>query len=346
MKKYKTVVIIGKFMPLHKGHEYLIRFGKEYAENLYVIVDCLKEQTIEPELRKKWIEETIPNINVIALKQNMPQQPEDHPDFWNLWKDTIISEIIKAGGEKPDALVASMDYGYKLSEVLECDFVPNDVNGESIPISATQIRNDVFSMWEFLAPASRSYYMKKLCFVGPESSGKTTCAKRIAKDLSTVYVPEHAKSLIEKQNGQFFLHNVEQVAMTQVNSEKALSQFVNKVMICDSDPLTTYLWSQVLFNQCPQSVVDLMQAQKYDMTFLFDENTPFTEDIHRNLTCKGINELQKERHDFFEQAKQKLEELKRPYVVISGDYEQRYEQVKNWIAKEYDLFPRTNKLKL
>lgn len=335
MKKYKSIVVLGKFMPPHKGHEYMIRFAKQYGDNVHVIVDCLKEQTIEPPLRKKWLEEQINGINVIALTQNTPQQPEDHPDFWNVWKTTIINAVIRSGGEKPDLLVAAMDYGWKLSEVLECDFVPIDVARETFPISATQIREDIFKNWDFLMESARPFFMKKLCFMGPESTGKTTCSQRIAKQLNTIYVPEYAKSVIEKQNGQFFLENVEQVALAQINSENALSRFVNKVMICDSDPLTTLLWSELLFNTSPIALKEMVDKQHYDMTFLFYPDTIFVEDLHRNLSNNNKEKIDNERLLFFEKSKDYLEKLKRPYMIIKGGYEEKYEQINNWIENNY-----------
>ena len=86
-KKYPKGLVIGKFMPFHKGHEYLINFAKEYCDHLFVIVDCLKDQTIDPITRKTWIESTIPNITVIALDTFMPQEPSECSDFWEIWKN-------------------------------------------------------------------------------------------------------------------------------------------------------------------------------------------------------------------------------------------------------------------
>ena len=87
--KYKNGLVLGKFMPPHKGHEYLFRFAKEYCENLTIIVDCLKEQTISPELRKSWIEELVTGVNVIALNKFMPQSPNEIENFWEIWKQEI-----------------------------------------------------------------------------------------------------------------------------------------------------------------------------------------------------------------------------------------------------------------
>ena len=57
--------------------------------------------------------------------------------------------------------------------------------------------------------------MKKVCLIGPESTGKSTIAENLAKKYDTVYIPEYAKAIINHQNGQFYEHNVNQVASTK-----------------------------------------------------------------------------------------------------------------------------------
>jgi HTH-type transcriptional regulator, transcriptional repressor of NAD biosynthesis genes len=335
MKNYQNVVVLGKFMPPHKGHEYMMRFARQYGEKLYVIVDCLKEQTLSPELRASWIREEVQAVEVIALKEYTPQDPSEHPDFWNVWKNTIYDALASVGGGKPDLLIAAMDYGWDLAQALECDFVPIDIARESFPISATAIRQNTFENWDFLMDAARPHFMKKICFMGPESTGKSTCAQNIAKHFNTIYVPEYAKAIIEKQNGQFFAHNVEDVAFAQVRTQNALAKFVNRILVCDTDPLTTLLWSKKLFNLEPEQVVNLAQNEHYDMTFLFSPDVPFVPDIHRQLLTNP--EEQEQREVFFKEIQQALETLKRPYLIVEGNYAERFDSVKQWLINNYHL---------
>jgi HTH-type transcriptional repressor of NAD biosynthesis genes len=337
MKKYNSIVVLGKFMPPHKGHEYLINFAKQYSDNVYVIVDCLKNQTIDTSLRKKWLEEGITNITVIALEEETPQDPCEHPHFWEFWRATILDAVKKVGGIVPEAIVASEKYGWDLAKALDCKYIMCDLEREIFPIRATDLRIDAFNNWDYLMDSVKPDYVKKICFIGPESTGKSTCAKNIAQHFNTVYNPEYAKSLIEQQNGNFYLDNVEQTAFAQIYKEKALSKFANKLLICDSDPLTTMIWSETLFNTCPESVKKLAIQSSYDVIFLFDYNTPYTIDIHRNLTKSHMEKIDQDRKDFFYKMKSHLDQMNKEYIVITGSYEQRFAQVKEYLNQCYQL---------
>ncbi len=311
--KYKKGVVIGKFMPPHKGHEYLINFAKQYCEQLFVIVDCLKEQTISPEQRKSWLLAQIPNIEVIALKKYMPQDPSEHPDFWAIWRDTIIESV-----GQTDVLIAAMDYGWKLSEFLNCEFVQCDISRQSIPISATEIRNNPLKHWKYLMDSCKGHFLKKICIIGPESTGKSTIVSNLANEFNTVFVPEYAKAIIDSQNGQFCFNNVEQTALAQVRSEKALEFMTNKIMFCDSDVITTMCWSNILFNKMPNILHQIACTQKYDITYLLYPDTPWIYDSHRNITSNlHTNEF---RINMFNMMEQLLIKYNRKYVVVKGDF--------------------------
>ena len=325
---YTQGLVLGKFMPPHKGHQYLFLFAKQHCKNLTIVVDCLANQTIPPELRKQWIEQLIPNVKVVALSENMPQQPEDNPDFWNIWKNTLI----KAIGYQPDVLIAAMDYGWKLAEVLGCDFIPCDIERESIPISATEIRDDPMKHWDYIVPTAKPYFMKKVCLIGPESTGKSTCAKSLAQLFNTVHVPEYAKALITHQHGHFYRRNILPVAYAQTRSEKALEHMVNKVMICDSDVITTMTWSEILFGELTNfehgALDELIRENSYHMTFLFDPTVEWVSDIHR----QSLAEPEKKRWEFFYKMQKSLEYYQRPYQIVTGDHAMRFDTTKEVIT--------------
>lgn len=321
--KYKNGLVLGKFMPPHKGHEYLFRFAKQYCDNLTIMVDCLKEQTISPELRKSWIEELITGVNVVALKKFMPQSPTEIENFWEIWKEEIYST-----SGKPDVLIAAMDYGWELAKVLDCKFIPLDIARQSIPISATEIRENPFKNWDFIVESARGHFMKKVCFIGPESTGKSTIANKLANEFKTVYIPEYAEAIIKNQ-GDFFESNVKEVAFAQIRTEKALERMVNKIMFCDSDIITTMVWAEHLFGKFDIELYEIAQSQKYDMTFLFYPDTPWVEDEHRKVSNKSSeNEF---RFKMFSEMEKKLVAYKRPYKIIKGSFEEKELIIRNYI---------------
>ena len=323
--KYKNGLVIGKFMPPHKGHEFLFRFAMQYCDHLTIVVDCLKDQTIDPILRKQWIEEQLAGINVtvIALSEFMPQAPSECSNFWDIWKNTLVSV---AG--KPDVLLASMHYGIELAQHLGCVFVPVDIARDSISISATDIRKNVFKHWHYLMDSAKAHFLKKICFIGPESTGKTTLAKNIANQLQTVYVAEYAKELIDVQNGNLYSHNMLEIGNAQIRVEKALERMTNKVMICDSDIITTMVWSKHLFNYIPSELEDIAKTHQYAMTFLFYPDTQWVSDTHRQFSNTHTNDF---RLKMFYDMRTLLIKYNRPYQVIKGSFFEKEQQIINYI---------------
>lgn len=323
--KYKKGLVIGKFMPPHKGHEYLFNFAKEWCDELIIVVDNVHNQIIPPEVRKSWIKEDISNVTVVALPNIMPQEPDETPDFWDIWRNALLEAT--DGG--PDVLIASMDYGWKLSDVLDCAFIECDISRKSIDICATSIRENVLKYWNYLMPSAKSYFLKKVCLIGPESTGKTTLAEFLAQNYNTVTTTEYAAKLIKSQNGHFYENDVLKVAYAQIRMEKALEKMTNKFMVCDSDVLTTMVWSDVLFGTHPEELDVIAGNQHYDITFLMYPDVDWVSDLHRECLDNGHDITV--RLDFFHRMKYYLEKFNRPYVVLKGDYSTRYQEAISFI---------------
>lgn len=74
-------MILGKFMPPHRGHQYLIDFARRYCDRLYVLVCTLEREPIDGSLRYHWMQELFPqpNVQLVHVTEDLPQEPDDHP---------------------------------------------------------------------------------------------------------------------------------------------------------------------------------------------------------------------------------------------------------------------------
>ena len=62
-KKYRTGLIVGKFSPLHKGHEFLIRTAIAQCTQLYIFAYSNHEFAGFDEMkRKQWLTELFPGV--------------------------------------------------------------------------------------------------------------------------------------------------------------------------------------------------------------------------------------------------------------------------------------------
>lgn len=59
---------IGKFAPLHKGHQYLIEKGIKEMDQFYVIVYETNVIDIPVEQRANWIKQLYPEVKILLAK--------------------------------------------------------------------------------------------------------------------------------------------------------------------------------------------------------------------------------------------------------------------------------------
>ena len=325
MAPYKNGVIIGKFMPPHAGHQYLIETARAQVENLTVLVCSLENEPIPGHLRFEWVKELFPEVNVVHVSDENPSYPHEHPDFWNMWKRTILNNAAK-----PDVLFTSEEYGDQLARVLGCKHISVDEDRKRFSISGTSVRENPYANWELLPSPVRAYYAKRVGIVGAESTGKTTLAEGLAKRLNTVWVPEFAVEYLKNGNVDVTsVEVIEAIARGQVKSEDEKARKANRVLICDTDLMTTVIYSNYFLKTCPEWIVRESYERKYDLFLLTNIDIPWVGNKWRDAP-----HLREHFHDWF---RRELELRHRPYVVISGSsIEERLDHAMSAIATLFD----------
>lgn len=308
----ETGMILGKFMPPHLGHQYLVDFARNYVEHLTVLVCSLQSEPIPGDLRYRWMREMFPDVNVVHFTDENPQEPKDHPDFWQIWYDSI-RRVLPTG---PDYVFASEDYGGKLAEILGATYIPVDKARSLVPISGTQVRQNPLANWHYIPPCVRPYFLRRICIFGPESTGKSTLAQKLATHYNTICVSEYARGLLDYKDGKCDFEDIPRIARGQIASEDALARQANRVMFCDTDLITTTIWSDVLFGKCPQWIHEQANQRHYDLYLLLDVDVPWVDDAQRFLPHY--------REEFRDRCIQALESRLKPYTLISGGWEERF----------------------
>jgi NadR type nicotinamide-nucleotide adenylyltransferase len=313
-------MLLGKFLPPHLGHVYLGEFASRYVDQLTIVVCTLASEPIPGDLRYRWMRELFPFDHVVHLTDDLPQHPGEHPDFWALWK-SALERVLPC---RPDCVFASEDYGAPLAEVLGGRFVPVDQARAAVPVSATAVRTDPLANWDYLPRCVRPHFVKRVCVFGPESTGKTTLARKLAEHFNTAWVPEYARTLLEAQGGRLTPDDLPRIVRGQSASEDALARNARKVLICDTDPLTTLVWSEVLYGTCDPFVREQTEKRSYDLYLLLDVDVPWVADLVRYLP--------EERRAFFERCRAELERRGRRYVHLSGGWDERLALAREAVA--------------
>lgn len=303
---------MGKFLPPHNGHVYLVDFARHYADELTVVVGSLAREPIPGELRWRWMQEMFPGVRVVHLSDENPQLPEEHPDFWEIWKDSLERVVARP----VDVLFASEAYGQPLAHTLGAQYIP--VNGcrQLIEVSGTAIRNDPMACWQHIPPVVRPYFVRKISIFGPESTGKSTLAQALASHFETLWVPEYARTWLEPRQGQVSLEDMPIISKGQRASQEALARQANRRLFCDTDPSATLLWSQELFSTCPDELA--RQIGPYDLTLLCDVDVPWVGD--------SVRYRPENRKQFWQRCHDLLVQENRHFVQLQGSWDERWEQ--------------------
>lgn len=306
-------LIIGKFMPPHRGHVACIDFARRVVDRLTILVCSLPGEPIPGETRAAWVRELFPDCRVAHVTDENPSLPEDHPDFWAIWRATVRRWVPHAEG--PDFLFAGESYGTRLAQEIGARFVPFD--RELIPVSGTAVRERPMRYWDYLPECVRPHFARRVCVVGPESAGKTTLARELARLFDTVWVPEYARPLIESQDNRVSLSDIPLIARGQAALEESLVRRANRVLVCDTDAITTTLWSDTLYDDCPTWVRELARTRKYDATLLLSPDRDWVADPQR------VQPDPADRWAFFQALAERLTHAGRPFTVVSGDWPER-----------------------
>ena len=156
----------------------------------------------------------------------------------------------------------------------------------------------------------------KICIFGPESTGKSTLAARLAAHFETRFVPEYAKELIASQNGAVTPEDIPRIARGQMEREDRLAAESGRLLICDTDLITTLIWSEWLFGSCPDWIREEAGKRAYDLYLLTDIDVPWVDDVHRFLP--------EDRANFLARCEEELVKRGIPYRKLSGSWEARF----------------------
>lgn len=307
-------LVLGKFMPPHRGHLHLVDFAGSFTSDLTVVVGSLAAEPIPGSLRYTWMRELCPFARVVHLTDENPQLPEEHPRFWEIWRHSLQ----RVAGRRIDLLFASEPYGARLAEELGALFIPTNGGRELMPVSGSAVRQDPLAHWTLLPPPVQAYYARRVVVFGPESTGKTTLAQNLARELGATFVPEYARTFLRGREESFDSQDMLRISRGQYACEQALARAGRPLLICDTDPLTTLLWHQELFGEAPEPLQKLADHDSYELTLCLDVDVPWVEDELR-LRPHG-------REQFLRRCCHALEVRGRRYLVISGSWEERWQK--------------------
>ncbi|WP_452222366.1 AAA family ATPase [Lacinutrix salivirga] len=170
----------------------------------------------------------------------------------------------------------------------------------------------------------------KVVLFGPESTGKTTLSKQLARYYNSVWVPEYAREYLQnKWNNERKTcepKDLLPIAVGQMKLENELSQKTDSVLICDTDLLETKVYSEAYYSGTCDPILEKYALENtYDLYFLTYIDTPWEAD--------DLRDKPEEREAMFKIFESALKTNKRPYVLLKGDKKTRLETATKHIDK-------------
>ncbi len=159
----------------------------------------------------------------------------------------------------------------------------------------------------------------KITLYGPESTGKSTLCQQLAEHFQTVWAPEFARDYLQQKwntNQQICEpEDLLPIAIGQTKLENDALLTANNYLFCDTNLLLTKVFSEIYYNFCDPLLDKAAKNHQYDLFFLTDVDVPWQKD---DLRSDAEN-----RQKTFEIFKNALIENKKPFLVLSGNKQDR-----------------------
>ena len=160
----------------------------------------------------------------------------------------------------------------------------------------------------------------KVVLFGPESTGKTTLSKQLARYYNSVWVPEYAREYLQnKWNNDrktCASEDLIPIGEGQMLIENTLAQKTETVLICDTDLLETMVYAETYYSGvCDTILKKYALKNTYDLYFLTYIDTPWEAD--------NLRDRPNEREYMFKAFETALIKYKRPYIILKGNKSER-----------------------
>jgi NadR type nicotinamide-nucleotide adenylyltransferase len=158
--------------------------------------------------------------------------------------------------------------------------------------------------------------LRTICLHGPESTGKSTMAPRLAKHFDGECIAEFGRTYCERYGTDLTMADLVMIAHAQDTKGRAAVAKGNTPVILDTDPLMSAVWADMMFGRRDPWFA---RFDNYaDLYLLFDIDLPWEADGTRMF---GTLE---QRQRFFDLSRAELERRGVRWAMVSGEGSRRY----------------------
>ena len=89
--------------------------------------------------------------------------------------------------------------------------------------------------------------LKRVAIIGPESSGKTWLATKLAAYYNTKMVDEYARGYFKDRKYEYNLDDLVEIAIGQMKNEEFIASISKDIIFCDTDMIVLKIWANEVF---------------------------------------------------------------------------------------------------
>lgn len=159
--------------------------------------------------------------------------------------------------------------------------------------------------------------MTTICLHGPESTGKSTLAARLAAHFGVSWIPEYGRAFTQAHGHDFSMADLVHIAEEQDRLAREAAGRAPGLLILDTDPLMTAVWVDMLFGERDPWFASWSATA--DLYLVPDIDLPWADDPIRMFAAP------KERRRFMDLSVAELERRRVRWAMIRGAGEARLE---------------------
>ena len=162
-RELKIGLTLGKYAPLHRGHQLVIETAlSEMDETIVIIYDAPGSTNIPLPVRSAWIRALYPTVKVIEA-WNGPTAVGYSPELM-LAHERYVIDVLGIRGVTD--FYSSEPYGEHMSRALGANDHRVDEDRLRVPVSGRDVRRDPFAYREYVSPLVYKDLIVNVVFLG------------------------------------------------------------------------------------------------------------------------------------------------------------------------------------
>ena len=309
-------LVLGKFAPLHRGHQYLIDTALAETDGVTALIyDCPDTTETPLPVRARWLRELYPGLEVLECWDG-PLTVGDTPEIRRMHEDYILARL---GGRSITHFYSSEFYGKHVSRALGAVDRRLDPGRVRFPVSGTAVRRDPFGHRHLLHPRVYRDLIINVVFLGAPSTGKTTLAEQLAARYHTAWMPEYGREYWDahQQDRRLSPEQLVEIAEGHLVREEAKLAEARRFLFTDTNALTTHVFALDYHGAAHPRLAEIATVvqSRYDLIFLCADDIPYDDTWDRS----GAGH----RAIFQKRVRADLAERRLPFVELQGSLEER-----------------------